>query len=209
LAELFFGISWRGIARFATAVSKDHLDTRRSALLPAWTWRKGRRLPEFECIYSIRLHTSPQIVRSLLAQFGERSRPYLNPRWLNIFRASGEPLQQGCIIDYKVFWGLISFSIEQQPNTRENLIAYRVHGGFADAGLFCFEIEPQPGGYCLLTVYLVFDYARGRTLPERILRGSFRYLFPEFVHDVLWNQALCELKQVAELRDAVSREVNL
>jgi hypothetical protein len=148
-------------------------------------------------------------VRGLLAQFGESGRPYLNPRWVKIFRTCGEPLQEGSVIQYRVFGGLISFSIEQQPRIREDLIAYKVKGGFADAGLFCFEVKQLPAGFTMLTVYLVFNYARGSTRAGRIFAWLFKRLFPEFIHDVLWNQAFCQLKQVAERRDTVSWEVNL
>lgn len=210
LAEIFFGIRWRGIARFATGVSKDDLSIRRSELLPALTWADPNSgLPEFECIYSIRISAGIEIVKGLLAQLGETDRPYLNPFWVNIRRIRGEPLQEGSVIQYRVFWGAIAFSIEQQPSDRENFIVYKVNGGFADGGLFCFEIKPLPAGYCLLTVYLVFDYARGDSLIGRAWWGLFRRLFPEFIHDVLWNHALCQLKQTAELRDSVSWEVNI
>ena len=105
--------------------------------------------------------------------------------------------------------GLISFFIEQQPSIRENLIVYKVKGGFADGGLFCFELKPLSAGFCMLTIYLVFDYARGSTTAGRIFRWLFKQLFPEFIHDILWNHAFCQLKQVAEIRDTVSWEVNI
>jgi hypothetical protein len=210
LAEAFFGISWRGIARFATAVSKDDLGARRSELLPALTWSASdAHLPEFECIYSIRIRAKPETVRGLLAQFGEASRPYLNPYWVNIRRIRGQPLQEGSVIQYRVFRGLISFSIELQPSIREDLIVYKVNGGFADGGLFCFEVKPLPAGLTMLTIYLVFDYARGQTRVGRIFAWMFKRLFPEFIHDILWNHAFCQLKQVAEQRDTVAWEVNI
>lgn len=210
LAERLFGINWGGITRIMTGVSKDDLEARRRTLLPAHTWcaREGR-LPEFECIYSIRIRTGEDNARSLLAEFGENSRPYLNPRWVSIHRISGQPLQPGCVIEYKLLWGLASFCIEQQPATRENLVVYRVNGGFADGGMFCFEVEPMAADRCLLTIYLVFDYVRGSTLLSRLFWAAFRRLFPEFIHDVLWNHALCEFKQVAEVRDEVSWEVHI
>ncbi len=208
--ELFFGISWGGIPRFTTAVSKDDLSARRSELLPAHTWSGPEmRLPEFECIYSIRIHSGVEAVLGLLAQFGEKGRPYLNPRWLRISRTRGEPLQEGSVIQYTILWGAISFSIEQQPSSREGLIVYKVNGGFADGGLFCFDVKPLAESRCLMTIYLVFDYVRGRTLFGRLFWRLFKLLFPEFIHEVLWNHALCELKQVAELRDSVSWEMHV
>jgi len=210
LTERFFGIHWLDVARYTTAVSRDDLEARRNALLPAHTWsRPDQDRPEFECIYAIRILAGTDTIRGLLTQFGEKSRPYLNPRWVRILQAAGEPLKEGNTIDYRVFWGAIRFSIRQQATIRDNQIVYRVEGGFANDGMFCFDIEPLPHGYSLLTVYLVFDYRRGRTLAGRLWWGAFRRLFPEFIHDVLWNHALCELKQVAELRETVSWEVNI
>ncbi len=210
VTEHFFGIDWGGIPRVMTGISRDDLQARRAELLPEQVWGGVQgSLPEFECIYSVRLRTRPENARALLAELGEKSRPYLNPRWVKIRRIAGEPLQQGNVIQYDVFRGLLSFSIEQQDSPRENLIVYKVKGGFAHDGLFCFEVKELAAGYCLLTIYLVFDYARGERLPSRIFWGTFRRLFPEYIHDVLWNHALCQFKQVVESRDAVSWQVHI
>ena len=209
LTERFFGISWRGVPRVMTGVSKDDFEKRRGALLGERTWAisNGPRA-EFECIYSVRLRTRAENVRALLAEFGEKSRPYLTPRWVKIRRIAGEPLQQGSVIEYRIFRGLLAFEVEQQPS-RENLIVYKVNGGFCHDGLFCFQVESLPSGYSLLTIYLVFDYARGKGFSRRLFWGAFRHLFPEYIHDVLWNHALCKFKQVVESRDAVSSQVHI
>jgi hypothetical protein len=210
VTEMLFGISWRNIPRFATAVSLDDLTARRGELLPALTWSgPDTSSPEFECIYSIRIRAKPETVRGLLAQFGQPSRPYLNPLWVKIQQTHGDPLQEGCVIEYRIFRGLISFSIEQQPSIRENLFVYKVKGGFADGGLFCFEVAPGGAGFNQLTIYLVFDYARGTTMAGRARCWLFKRLFPEFIHDILWNHAFCQLKQVAEQREEVSWEIHL
>ncbi len=209
LSERFFGISWRGVPRVMTGVSKDDLEKRRGELLRERTWADSNGcLPEFECIYSVRLRTRPESALELLAELGETSRPYLTPRWVKIRRIGGKPLQPGSVIEYRIFWGLLTFEIEQQVS-RENLIVYKVNGGFAHDGLFCFAVDSLPSDYCLLTIYLVFDYARGKGFFSRLLWGAFRRLFPEFIHDVLWNHALCKFKQVAESRDAVAWQVHI
>ena len=127
---------------------------------------------------------------------------------MKIRRIRGEPLQRGSVIQYRIFWGLLAFEIEQQVS-RENLIVYKVNGGFSHDGLFCFEVESLPSGYCLLTTYLAFDYARGKGFFSRLFWAAFRHLFPEYIHDVLWNHALCKFKQVVESRDAVSWQVHI
>lgn len=210
LTERFFGLDWRGIPRVMTGVSLDDLQLRRARLLPEQSWSEGEGdLPEFECMYSVRLRTRPENARALLAEFGEKSRPYLNPRWVRIRRTGGEPLRPGSVIEYRVFGGLLSFSIEQQDTPRENLVVYKVREGFANDGLFCFELQPLAAGYCLLTIYLVFDYVRGTGLFGRLFWSAFRRLFPEYIHDVLWNHALCEFKRVVESRDAVAWQVHI
>jgi hypothetical protein len=200
-AERFFGLDWSGIGRFPTALSLEQLECKRDELL-------NSRKSEFECIYTIRMRAEPQVVLRLLAAFGEPDRPYLNPRWVSIRRTRGAPLMPGCVIQYRVFAGLISFSIKQQFTGDENLIRYRVRNGFAHGGSFLFQIEPESPGGCRLTVYLAFDYARGSNLASRIFWRTFRLLFPEYIHDVLWNHALCQLKQLAEAVD-LEREPEL
>lgn len=198
LAERFFGLDWSGIGRFPVAVSQEALEARRASL--------GQTEPaEFECIYKVHLRTDPQVATNLLGQFGEADRPFLHPRWVQIQRTSGKRQEAGCVISYRIFGGLISFSIEQLAPTAEGQIRYLVNGGFADGGLFLFDVEPGTPGHCFVTVYLAFDYARGDTLPSRIYWRLFRLLFPEFIHEVLWNHALCELRQAAESLDLDSK----
>jgi hypothetical protein len=205
LAELFFGLDWRGIDRVPTVVSVRELEAKRAALLPGDNVSfPGAPLPEFECIYTVHMRAPIDRVWELLAEFGEESRPYLNPRWVKIRRSRGEPLRPGSVIHYTVFGGLISFSIKQRPRHHPNLLAYRVRDGFAHGGDFVFEVLPLPTGDCELTIYLAFDYARGRSIAGRIYYFLFRKLFPEFVHDVLWNHALCELRERAERKVEVA-----
>jgi flavin-dependent dehydrogenase len=199
LCEWFFGLDWRGIRRVPTVVSRRELKAKRMRLLPDATRNTLRgRLPEFECMYTIHIRENSDIAMALLAQFGEADRPYLNPRWVGIKRTSGAPLQEGSIIEYSIFGRLISFSIELQESDGDNFLVYQVRDGFAHDGVFLFEVQQTANGHCELTIYLAFDYARGNSLSERLFWRLFRLLFPEFIHDVLWNHALCELKHRAE-----------
>ena len=210
LFEWFFGLDWRGIGRVPTAVSRRELKAKRVALLGDDTRSRLRgRLPEFEGMYTIHVRSSVDVVRRLLGQLGDDQRPYLKPRWVNIRLLGGEPLQPGSVIGYEIFYGFINFSIELQADTAEDLIVYKIQDGFAHGGAFVFELENLPDGTCNLTIYLAFDYARGESLSGRIYRRMFKLLFPEFIHDVVWNHALCELKQSAELSDHFPPQVQL
>jgi hypothetical protein len=128
---------------------------------------------------------------------------------VKIRRTAGEPLAAGSVISYTVFGGFISFSVELQPDAGDNLIVYKVRGGFANGGAFVFEVEQLSTGYCELTIYLAFDYARGNTVAGRVYWRLFKLLFPEFIHEVLWNHALCELKHSAEAKEPVAWHVEL
>ena len=197
LAEYLFGLDWRGIGRFPTAVSVEQQEAKR------WDVLEGRQC-EFECIYTINVRAGDSAVRLLLAELGESDRRFLNPRWVGIQRVSAEPLSVGTIIRYQVFGGLITFNIEQQESADENMIKYRVNGGFADGGTFLFQVTPESEHRCSLTVYLAFDYPCGDSFAMRVFWRAFRLLFPEYIHDVIWNHALCEIKQLAERVDMES-----
>lgn len=194
LAESIFDLDWSGVGRHPTAIPLEQREARRHRFIDG-------RTTEFECAYTIHLRAAPDQALQLLGKFGEPDRPFLNPRWVTIRRSAGEPLQTGCVIDYRIFGGLIRFQIEQQPAPHPCQLRYYVRGGFADGGCFLFDIEPTAEGESDLTVYLAFDYARGRSLPGRIYHRLFRRLFPEFIHEVLWNIALCEFKQQVEAVD--------
>ena len=194
LAERFFGLNWENLGRFPVAEPVERLHEMRAE------FGNGKKL-DFECVYTIRIRASPVEARRLLSELGEPGRPYLNPRWVIIQRIFGEPLKAGCIIQYKIFGKALSFQIVQKESGGPNCIQYQVLGGFADGGCFQFMIKPtQSGSWCALTVYLTFDYAKGHTPAEHFLWRIFRLCFPEFIHDVLWNHALCQFKQAAESR---------
>ena len=200
LTELIFGLDWHGIGRVPTVVSSRELKAKRGSLLPAEEANGLKhQAPEFECMYTVRVRCNEQDAWSSLADFGEEERPYLHPRWVKIWRTKGAPLEPGCVINYSLFGGFLSFCIEQQANANHHLLVYKVNGGFAHGGYFIFEVDPLSSGHCDVTVYLGFNYARGNSLPARVYWRVFRLLFPESIHDVLWNHALCELRQKAEM----------
>jgi hypothetical protein len=117
-----------------------------------------------------------------------------------IARVGGVPLEPGWRIRHRIPGGPLAFEIVQESRRDDHDIRFRVAGGFADGGTFVFSTEPAGRGHGALSVLQAFDYRRGETLPGRLLCAMFRHLFPEFMHDVLWNQALCEIGQRLEDR---------
>jgi hypothetical protein len=63
-----------------------------------------------------------------------------------------------------------------------------------------FETERTDGHLCPLSIYVAFNFERGRNPFTRVFWWGFRLLFPAFAHDVLWNHSLCELKDCIEGR---------
>lgn len=189
--EYFFDLNWRNLGRFPVAVSMDVLRNSRRMLLAG-------RQHEREFIYRIHIRAAPDMVQEHLKLLGEPQRPYLNPRWVQILRRSGEPLTPGTVIDYRIFGGLIKFAIKQLPSQDPLTVRHRVIGGFAHDGEFIFNIEPLSSQRTNLTVLLVFNYPQGSGLLEKLFWNGFRLLFPDSIHEILWNHALCEFKQSIE-----------
>lgn len=192
--EYFFGLNWKNLGRFPVAVSMDVLQSSRRMLLAGIQHER-------EFMYRINVRADPGTVLEHLKLLGEPERPYLNPRWVEIRRRSGKPLAPGSIIGYRVFGGLINFAIKQLASADSFVVRHQVIGGFSHNGEFIFHIEPLSGNRTNLTVLLVFNYPKGSSLLEKLFWYGFRLLFPDFIHEVLWNHALCEFKQSIENRN--------
>jgi flavin-dependent dehydrogenase len=198
LIEGVFGLSWRTIQRYPTAVRKELVRARRESIaaLLERPFRSAGAEPEFERTYTIAVRRDESALFRQLGRLGETDRAWLTPRWVTIRRVGGMPNEPGCIIEYRIFGGLLRFRIELEQLITNRLLVYRVSGSFPDRGLFVFTVEP--GCSSNVSIYLAFDYARGSSFAARVFWRLFRLLFPEIIHDVLWNHALCQLKSIAE-----------
>jgi flavin-dependent dehydrogenase len=198
IIEAVFGLRWRGIQRYPTAVRAELVAARRDALLALLQGPRGFAAgrPEFERTYTIAVRCDEGTLFRHLGQLGDADRRWLRPRWVGIRRVRGNRNEPGCVIEYRIFAGLLRFRVELEQIVADRLLVYRVCGGFPDGGMLAFTVDPGPR--CSLSIYLGFDYARGISLLSRPLWRLFRLLFPESVHDVIWNHALCELKGVVE-----------
>ena len=78
-------------------------------------------------------------------------------------------------------------------------LLYQLDGRLADHGKLIFNVAPTKDGNSRLSIYAAFDYKKGRR-PARVRVGweSTRVLFPGFVHDMVWNHALCTIKEEVE-----------
>lgn len=198
--EVCFGLRWEGVSRFTTGVAIERLEEKRrqfSRLMADASVASPAQL-EFERMYTIKIGATQNAILAELENFGEPDRAYLKPRWVRILRVAGEPNQPGCVIRYAFAGGWLSFNLGLEQIAGGHLAVYRVLDGFARGGMLLFEIEQLHPEVCALSIYVAFNFARGRHWITRPFWWCFRLLFPAFVHDVLWNHSLCQLKNSVE-----------
>jgi hypothetical protein len=200
LTEQVFGLYWRGFGRFTTGISKERLEAKRfeyQQVMAAHGMACPVRL-EFERMYSIKIKARRMAVKEEIGKFGELNRKYFTPRFIRVHRTHGAPNQPGCVIEYVVVMPWLSFSLVLEHNIEDHYFMYRVRDGFARNGVLIFEIEEDSKGVCLLSIYVAFDFFRGKSRLNNPLWLALKYLFPAYVHDVVWNHSLCQLKDDVE-----------
>jgi len=198
LAEQFFGLRWHRLGRHPTGLYKEDKEEKREKLLKIGRPGFGPGGSAFESMYSITIKSEPNKIFRYLGTFGDGDRKYFRPRWLRVERVSGRPNEPGCLIRYKTPFRFLDFQVVLERQVEEKYLAYRVRDGFAEGGILIFDIEKMKPGVQLLSIYVAFDFARGKRWTEKIFWFFFRYFFPGFVHDVLWNHSLCQLKDIIE-----------
>jgi hypothetical protein len=77
-------------------------------------------------------------------------------------------------------------------------LLYQASEELVDRGKLIFSVAPTKDRNFKLSIYTAFDYKRGNTRARRLLWRILKVLFPEFVHDVVWNHALCTIKEEVE-----------
>ena len=189
--ERLFGLDWRGVGRYATGVPLEELERTRKELLHL------QRAPQMERMYTIRIRAGKEAILRQLGAFGDPDRQYLKPRFVQIRRLEGAPNQVGTIIRYRVPLLQLAFRVELEKVVPGRYLLYRILDGMGRGGVFAFVIDELRAGVNLLTVYVGFDFPRGRGL-GRLGRDVGRRIFPQFAHDVVWNHSLCEIKRLAE-----------
>ena len=163
---------------------------------------------EFERMYTIKIRASRERILEQLGRFGEPDRGYLRPRWVRIRRTQGVPNMPGCVIEYEVISRRFAFHLELEQIAGGHLAVYRVRDGFARGGVLIFEIEKLNEEVCALSIYVAFNFARGRSWLTRPFWWFFRLFFPDYVHDVIWNHSLCQMKDVVEAQGGQDSSVS-
>jgi flavin-dependent dehydrogenase len=201
LTEFIFGLKWGDFGRFPTGIPKEVFEAKRREFDDTFDVDDRRRRPDFESMYSIRIRgTSERIIRQL-GKFGDRDRRYLRPRMVDVHRTSGKANQLGSTVQYDLPFRLLSFSVILECVIDGERLVYRVRDGFAEGGVLIFDLKEIREGVILLSIYVGFSFPRPRNPAKRAAWYAFRFAFPGFVHDVVWNHSLCKIKDLVETEE--------
>lgn len=196
--EFVFGLKWGEYGRYPTVVLKEKRDYIKGSLSSALGMVLDG-VPDFERMYAIKIKASKARIFDEFGKFGDERRTYMKLRFIEIARTSGLPNQLGSIIRYKLKFLPVSVDMELKGVVPGRVLYYEVSEKFADRGKLIFEIKPTKDGNNRLVIYTAFDFKKGKGAFKRMFWCFFRLFFPAFVHDVVWNHALCTVKEDVEL----------
>jgi hypothetical protein len=201
--EALFGLKWGEYGRYPTVVLKEKREVLREQLASSLGMELGES-PEFERMYVIKIRGAAEEIIDELAQFGDPNARFLNLRLVEVRRIEGLPNQAGSVIRYRI--PLVGLGAELRLTRRigfETLL-YQLDERLADHGKLIFNVAPARDGNSRLSIYAAFDYKKGKGLADRVLWKGAKLLFPEFVHDIVWNHALCTIKEEVERKHCSS-----
>ncbi len=152
-------------------------------------------------MYAIKIRGSEEEIMQELARFGHPDCRFLKLRLVEVRQIQGAPNQVGSVIRYRI--PLLGLGAELRLTKRVGFetLLYQVDERLADHGKLIFNVAPTKDENSRLSIYAAFDYKRGKGFASRVLWGGAKALFPEFVHDVAWNHALCTIKELVERKD--------
>jgi hypothetical protein len=201
--ELLFGLKWGEYGRYPTVVLKEKRDWLKGYLSSSL----GMELdtPDFERMYIIKIRGAAHEIMDELARFGQPGAPFLDLRIVDVRHIGGEPNQVGSAIRYWVPLARFGAVLRLTKRVESESLLYELDGRFADNGKLIFNVGPAKDGNSRLSIYASFDYKKGHGILGRVLWGAAHVLFPEFVHDVVWNHALCTIKEEVERKHGFAR----
>jgi flavin-dependent dehydrogenase len=202
VTERVFGLRWSGFGRYPTGVPREDVEKKREDIMAALGVLPFDRVPDVETMYSIRIKSDEAAILRQLAKFGDKDREYFRPRMIRVRRIAGDANEVGSTIRYDVVPRWFSFSVVLEKVVAGRYLLYRALDGFPQGGILAFDVDRQEAGSNILTIYVAFDFPRRKNPLKGFAWWLFRLSFPTFVHDVLWNHALCKLKYLVESADA-------
>ncbi len=193
ITEWFLGLDWSGIGRHPTGVYREDLSRKVAEVAERTGVTRGTHR-DFRRMYTIRLRCRPEQILAELGKLGSPDREFLRPRFVNVRRTEGGPNEVGSVVEYQVRAPFVSLSLRLVDIDPRRYIVYRVEKGFARGGVLAFDVKKGRPGICHFSILVTFNY----WLDNAMARWIWRWFFPTFIHDVIWNHALCRLKDIVE-----------
>lgn len=197
--EFLLGLKWGEYGKYPTVVLKEKRDYVKASLSSA-PGISLDKTPDFERLYAIKIKAPAQRIFTELGKFGDEKRNYMRFRFVEVKRTKGSPNERGSVIIYRLRLFPLSVDMRLERVMPEKLLYYELTEEFADRGKLVFEVKPTEDGNNRLVIYASFDFKKGSGVFSKIFWWIFRSFFPAFIHDVVWNHALCSIKEDAELQ---------
>ncbi len=197
LTEIFFGLRWGEYGRYPTVILKEKWNYfKKSISVPL-----GIQLdesPDFERMYAIKIRASASEIFRELGKFGDEDRHFLHLRFAKVRRASGAANELGSVIKYSIRGLGSPVNMRLTRCIPNKSLMYEVSEKFANRGKLLFDINPTKDGNNRFVIYTAFNFKMGKTFLGKIFWRFFKLLFPTYIHDVVWNHALCSIKEETE-----------
>jgi hypothetical protein len=195
--EVFFGLKWGEYGRYPTVVLKEKRDALKEQLASGLGMELGKS-PDFERMYVIKIRGSEEEIMEELAKFGQPNARFVNLRFVDVRQIQGVPNQVGSVIRYRMPFVGLGPQLRLTKRVGLETLLYQVDERLVDHGKLIFNVAPTKDGNSRVSIYTAFDYKRGKGFAGRVIWEGARLLFPGFVHDVVWNHALCTIKEEVE-----------
>jgi flavin-dependent dehydrogenase len=195
--EVLFGLKWGDYGRYPTVVLKEKREVLKEQLASGLGMELGKS-PDFERMYVIKIRGSEEEIMEEVAKFGQPQAKFAHPRFLDIRQIQGVPNQVGSVIRYRIPFVRMGAEMRLTNRVGYETLLYRIDERLVDQGKIIFNVAPTKDGNRRLSIYAAFDHKKGKGFATRMIWKGARMLFPGFVHDVVWNHALCTIKEEVE-----------
>jgi hypothetical protein len=195
--ELILGMKWGEYGRYPAVVPKEKRQALKEKLASSLEMELDPS-PDFEKMYEIKIRGSEIEIMEQLAKYGQPGARFLKLRFFRMGQIHGTPNEVGSVIRYRVPFLQLGADLKLTQKVRFETLLYQADERLVDHGKIIFNVAPTKDGNRRLCIYAAFSYKKGKDLASRIMWRAARLLFPGFVHDVVWNHALCTMKEDVE-----------
>ncbi|MGD0226735.1 MAG: hypothetical protein ABSF71_30775 [Terriglobia bacterium] len=195
--EALFGLKWGEYGRYPTVVLKEKREALKEQLASGLGMEFDNS-PDFERMYAIKIRGSEEEIMEEMTKFGQPHARFVKLRFVDIRQVQGVPNHVGSVIRYRIPFVGLGAKLRLTKRVACETLLYQVDERLVDHGKLIFNVTATKDGNRRLSIYTAFDYKKGKGFASRMMWKGARLLFPGFVHDVVWNHALCTIKEEVE-----------